>query len=191
MRKIYYYVFLFSTFLFVGQLLNGTQTETAFFFSVAIFCGLCSAFATGSFYSICGLLNFAVIFKYLLFGIILKIIFLQPSDSPLFAPLETSMVAAIGFTGVWLGTLILPKLPLPKTRLIYPISDKNFYLILYVFFLITGYACWLAVYLTRQDAVELEATAGGPFGLLTAFGAFKELSISAALYYVWLSSTLR
>ena len=133
MTKTYYYLFFFSTIVFVGQLITGTQTQTALFFSIAIFFGLCAVFATGKWYSMLGLLNFAIIFKHLLFGIILKIIFLQPSDSPLFAPLESSMVAAIGFAGVLLGTLIQQKLPIPKTRLIYPISDKNFFLVLYGF----------------------------------------------------------
>ena len=191
MRKNYYYVFLFSLILFIGQLFTGTQTETAFFFSTAIFFGLYAIFATGKFSSMLGLLNFAIILKYLLFGVIVKTIFLQPSDSPLFAPLQTSQVAAIGFAGVLLGTVIQRKLPVPKTRLIYPISDKNFYLVLYVFLLITGYGSWLYLYLTRQDTLELEATVGGPFGFLTAFGELRNLAITAALYYVSMCKSKR
>lgn len=188
MNKTYFYIFLFSIILFVGQLFAGSITEVAFFFSIAVFLGLCSVFVTGSWRSNFGILNLAILIKFLLFALIIKIICLQPSDYPLFAPLETSIVTLLGFAGVLIGTIIQKKLPVPKRRLIYPINDKNFYLILYLFFLIVGYGAWLYIYITRQDA-ELDMTVGGVFGLLTAFGEFRDLSITAVLYYVHLSGS--
>ena len=191
MRKIYYYLIIFSLLLFIGQLITGTQLETAFLFSIAILFGLCAVFATGKWNSMLGLLNLALVSNFLLFGIILKTIFLQPSDSPLLAPTQTAIVTALGFAGVLLGTLIYQKLPKSKTQLIYTIYDKNFYLILYLFLIIFGYGSWLYVYLTRQGINDVSLSVGGVFGVLGFFGGLKELSISAAIYYVWLSKSKR
>lgn len=191
MIKNYCYLIIFSIILFIGQLLTGTQLNTAFLFSIAILFGLCAVFATGNWTSMFGLLNLALIFNFLLFGVILKTLFLQPSDSPLLAPTQTAMVTALGFAGVLLGTLIYRKLPRAKTRLIYTISDKNFYLALYLFSLIAGYGSWLYVYLTRQGIDDVSLSVGGVFGVLGAFGGLKCLSISAAIYYVWLSKSKR
>ena len=195
MKPAYYYILLFSSILFVGQLINGTPLNIAFLFSTAIVFGLCAVQATGKWNSMLGLLNLVIIIKYLLFGIILKIFFFQPSDSPLLAPMETSMVAALGFAGVLIGTMIQQKLPLPKTRLIYPIHDKNFYLVLYIFSMTVGYGSWLYFFFSRHDVwttgLDLTTTVGGLYGIINAFGMFKDLSVVAAVYYAWLSKSKR
>lgn len=189
MKRAYYYLVLPSAILFVGQLITGTQIVVAFLFSLAIYFGLCASFATGSWHSTLGLLNLIIISKFLIFGIVVKTLFLQPADDILLAPVETSMVAALGYAGVLIGTIIQQRLPLPRTRLIYAIADKNFYLVLYVFLMIAGYGSWSFIYISRQQAADVTTTIGGPFGFLTGFSEIRELAISACLYYVWLSKS--
>lgn len=192
MKKTYYYVIIFSLILFIGQLITGTAISIAFLFSIAILFGLCAVFATGKWNSMLGLLNLSLIFKYLLFGVLMKTAFFQPSDSPLRSPMQTATVAALGFAGVLLGTLIYRKLPKPKIRLIYPIADKNFYLCLYIILFIVGFGSWLYVYITRGDMADIgESGVGGVFGVLGQFGGLKFLAISAAIYYAHMSKSKR
>lgn len=191
MKKTYYYLTIFCIILFIGQLLTGTNIQIAFLFSIAILFGLSAVFASNKWNSMLGLLNLALIVKFLLFGIIVKIIFLQPSDSPLLAPTQTATVTALGFAGVLIGTLINRAIPKPKAELIYTFPDKKFYLVLYLSLLILGYAAWLYVNVKRQSLNNIETGVGGVFGVLGQFGVLKELSVSAAVYYAWLSKSKR
>lgn len=191
MRKITIRILIFSILLCLGQLIVGTEIRVAFLFSIAIFFGLVATFATGKWNSLFGLLNFSLIIKFLLFGVVVKIIFLQPSDHPLRAPVETAMVSALGFAGLTIGTLIQAKIPRPKIPLIHTINDKYFYLVLYIFSMIAGYGSWLYVYISRQGITDIESAVGGVFGVLGQFGEYKNLSISAAIYYLWVSGSKR
>jgi len=193
MKRTYYYIALSCTLLFIGQLLTETNIQIAFLFSIAVLFGLSAVLVSGKWNSMIGLLNLTLIVKFLLFGTIVKIIFLQPTDSPLLAPTQTAIVAALGFAGVLIGTLVQRVIPKPKAELIFTYSDKKFYLVLYLCLLILGYASWLYVQIKRQGLSnrDIETAVGGVFGIIGAFGSIKELSISAAVYYAWSSKSKR
>lgn len=191
MKRTSFYLIIFSVILCIGQLTVGTDILVAFLFSIAIFFGLAATFATGRWNSLFGLLNFSLILKFLLFGVVVKIFFLQPADHPLRAPFETAMVCAFGFAGVMIGTVIQTKFRRPKRHIIHTINDKYFYLTLYIFSMIVGYGSWLYVYITRQGITDVESTVGGVFGVLGQFGDYKNMSISAAIYYLWASKSQR
>src|SRR3974390_2985055 len=93
-----------ATFVFLAQMLAKTSVEVAAVFSIAIFFGIMAVYAGGGLRSAFGCLNAILIGKYLLVGIVLKSLVLQPADGPLLAPVTTALVMAIGFAGLFAGT---------------------------------------------------------------------------------------
>src|SRR5271167_2760070 len=108
----------------VGQLLVGTEAVVATLFSLAILFGTLAIYEGGGLKSAFGCLNAVLIGKFLLLGIALKIILLEPSESRLAAPQTTAWVMAIGFFGLYLGTMIQSGLHRPPTfSMNRPLSD--------------------------------------------------------------------
>ena len=107
-------VFTITAFYLVGQLLTGTDVLVASLFAVAILFGMLSVFAGGGLASAFGCLNGILIWKFLLFGIAIKIASLQPADDRLNAAPTTALVMAIGFASLFVGTVMQAYLPCPQ-----------------------------------------------------------------------------
>jgi hypothetical protein len=104
-------VLVVTGFYLTGQLMVGTDALVASLFAIAILFGLLSVLAGGGLASAFGCLNAILIGKFLLFGIATKILFMQPADDRLNAPAATALVMAIGFAGLFVGTLAQAYLP--------------------------------------------------------------------------------
>lgn len=172
-----------SSMYLVGQLATGTSVYVASLFSVAILFGLYSVWAAGGLFSAVGALNAILIAKFLMIGIVLKIVMWDPADKNLSAAESTAVVMAIGFLGLWIGTSIQRHLPAPRDPFIPQITHPRMYVALTVVFLVLGY-CGYAVGLSPDLAGEGIQT-GGVLGIARVFGGVKSFAIVPALFYAW------
>src|SRR6266404_5496087 len=118
-------VLAMTFFYLAGQLWNGTEPAVAALFALAILCGTLSIFAGGGLRYASGCLNAILIGKFLLIGIAIKIILLEPADRTLFAPRTTALVMAIGFAGLLVGTIIQSHVYCPQSlSMNQPFSDR-------------------------------------------------------------------
>ncbi len=167
----------------VGQLATGTSAYVASLFSLAILFGLYSAWAAGGLFTAVGALNAILVAKFLLIGIVLKIMIWDPADKNLLAADSTAAVMAIGFLGVWIGTLIQRYLPAPREPFIPEISGARMYLALTLVFLFFG-CCGYWVGLSPDLAGEGIQT-GGVLGIARVLGGMRSFAIVPALFYAW------
>jgi hypothetical protein len=167
----------------VGQMATGTSVYVAALFSVAILFGLYSVWAAGGLFTAIGALNAILIAKFLLIGIVLKIMMWDPADKNLLAADSTAAVMAFGFLGLWIGTSIQRQLPAPRDPFIPQITDPRMYLALTLVFLVLGY-CGYAIGLSPDLAGEGIQT-GGALGIARVFGGLRSFAIVPALFYAW------
>jgi len=128
----------------IGQLLVGTDALVASLFAVAIFFGLLSVFAGGGLASAFGCLNAILIGKFLLFGVAIKILFIQPADDRLNAASTTALVMALGFSGLFIGTLIQARLPCPQSLSMNRALSDRMLLSLSIVLFVLSYAGYFA-----------------------------------------------
>jgi hypothetical protein len=167
----------------IGQLLTGTDPVVASLFSIAIFFGALSVFAGGGLASAFGCLNAILIGKFLLFGIAVKIALCQPSDDSLSAPPTTALVMALGFIGLFVGTLIQHRLPCPRfLSMNRPLGDRLLRSLSIVLF-ITGYAAYFASMIPDISGQGLQT--GGWLGIARTLGSLRSLSIIPSMLYLW------
>jgi hypothetical protein len=152
-------------------------------FSAAILFGLYSIWCAGGLWTAFGALNAILIAKFLLIGIALKTMLLDPSDKNLLSAESTAAVMAIGFLGLLIGTWIERHLPMPRRPLISGISGSRMYLALTIVFLVCGYGGYL-VGLSPDLAGEGIQT-GGVFGIARSLGDLKSFAIVPALFFAW------
>jgi hypothetical protein len=157
--------------------------------SLAILFGLLAVFAGGGLNSASGCLNAILIGKFLLIGIAIKIVLLQPTDSTLIAPRTTALVMAIGFAGLFAGTLIQSQLYCPQTwSMNQPFSDSMLLAFSIVLFVL-GYLGYFAAMIPSTQGEGLQT--GGWIGIARILGSLKSLSIVPALLYFWRRDTRR
>jgi hypothetical protein len=177
---------LISACYLIGQLLTQTDLQVAGMFSIAIFFGVLSVFVGGGIASAAGCLNGILISKFLLIGLAIKILMLQPADIPLSSPRTTACVMALGFFGLCLGTLLQANLACPRSlSLNRPLSDQMLLSFAIVFFVLS-YAGYFASNRAADDVVT-----GGWAGPAHIFGSLKSLSIVPPMLYLWKIQTPR
>ena len=174
---------------FVAQLATGTSVSVASLFSLAILFGLYSVWAAGGLFTAVGALNAILIAKFLLIGIVLKIMMWDPADKNLLAADSTAAVMAIGFLGLWIGTSIQRHLPAPRDPFMPQFTDPRMYFALTLVFLVLGYSGY-AVGLSPDLAGEGIQT-GGALGIARVFGGLKSFAIVPALFYAWARQSSR
>jgi hypothetical protein len=167
----------------IGQLCTGTDPYVALLFSLAILFGLCSIRAAGGFRTAFGTLNAIIVAKFLLIGIALKVLILDPSDRNLLSPESTAAVMALGFLGLLAGTWTLRYLPKPRRPLLTGTEGTKIYLALTVVFLFLGYGGYV-VGLSPDLAGEGLRT-GGILGFARTLGSVKSFAVVPALFFVW------
>jgi hypothetical protein len=178
-----------TAFYLVGQLLTGTEVTVASLFALAILFGLLSIFAGGGLRSAFGCLNAILIGKFLLLGIAIKTILLEPADGPLIAPRTTALVMAIGFAGLLIGTLIQSRVACPEhLSMNRPITDRLLLSFSIVIF-IASYLGYLAAMIPSTQGEGLQT--GGWLGVARALGELKSFSIVPAMMYLWRRKTHR
>ena len=176
-----------SCFYIAGQLAVGTEPTVASLFTIAILFGLLAVFAGGGLGSAFGCLNAILISKFLLFGIAIKIALLQPADSNLNAPQATALVMAIGFFGVFLGTLVQSRLSCPRSwSLDRPYSDRMLLSLSIVLFVIS-YSGYLASMIPSTQGEGLQT--GSWLGIARSAGSLKSLSVVPPMLYLWRKGT--
>ena len=156
-------------------------------FTIAILFGLLAVFAGGGLGSAFGCLNAILISKFLLFGIAIKIALLQPADSNLSAPQTTALVMAIGFFGVFIGTLLQSRIACPGSlSLDRPYSDRMLLSLSIILFVLSysGYLCSM-IPSTQGEGLQT----GGWLGIARSLGSLKSLSVVPPMLYLWRKGT--
>jgi hypothetical protein len=182
-------VFAVSGFYMVGQLAAGTEPAVASLFTTAILFGLLAVFAGGGFASAFGCLNAILIAKFLLFSIAIKILLLQPSDSYLNAPQATASVMALGFFGLFIGTLAQSRLSCPQSlSLDRPYSDRMLLSLSIVLFVFSYCAYFASIIPSTQGE---GGQTGGWLGITRSIASMKSLSVVPPMLYLWRKGTNR
>jgi hypothetical protein len=172
-----------TAFYWFGQLLAGTDAAVGSLFAAAILFGTLSIFAGGGVASAFGCLNGILIGKFLLFGIAVKIAFLQPADEGLKAPFTTALVMAIGFLGLLVGTVIQARLRCPQGFSMNRALSNNTLLSFSIVLFAVSYTAYFASLLpaTRGEGVQ----SGGWLGIARTLGSLTSLSIIPLMLYLW------
>lgn len=167
----------------VAQLLCGTNMRVALLFSVAILFGVLSVFSGGGIKSAFGCLNAILIGKYLLIAIAIKSLLLEPSDGTLHAPQTTAWVMALGFFGLFLGTVTQSQFRCPRTfSMNQPFSTQMILAFSIVLFTCTYGGFFISLIpSTRGMGIQT----GGWVGITHVLGALKSLSIVPPMMYLW------
>jgi hypothetical protein len=171
----------------VGQLLTGTSTVVAALFCTAILFGLLSVYAGGGLRSAFGCLNAILIAKFLLFGVAIKILVLEPADGTLAAPALTAAVMALGFAGLFVGTMLQAKLFCPQdVSLNRPLNDSMLLSLGIVLFVLS----YLGYFASMAASGEGDALrTGGWLGIARAFASLKSFAIVPPMLYLWRMKT--
>ncbi|HXG71100.1 MAG TPA: hypothetical protein VNJ04_10890, partial [Gemmatimonadaceae bacterium] len=172
----------FGAVAIAGQFLTGTDPVVALLLGIALTAGLAAVTAAGGSRTLLGILNLALIAKFLLFAVVLKILVREPVDLNLEAPLETSLAMAIGFTSVFLASAVQKLLPQPKRWMIPRIDRPDLYLIAAVLCFVIGYAAWYAGFASGFDG---ENRVGGYLGVMRSAGLLRHVTVPAVMLFLW------
>lgn len=180
--------FLVSAVYWTGQVMVRTDLRVASLFAAAIFFGILSVSAGGGMGSALGCLNGILIGKFLLIGVAIKILLLEPADGTLSTPQTTAWVMALGFLGLYLGTVIQSNLMCPQSfSLNRPLSNQMLLSFSIVLFVLT-YAGYFASSVPGEGG---DVVTGGWVGMAHIFGSLKSLSIVPIMLYLWKIRTPR
>jgi hypothetical protein len=172
-----------SAIYLVAQLLVGTNLTVALLFSVAILFGILSVFAGGGIASVFGCLNAILIGKFLLVAVAIKALVLEPSDGTLHAPVTTAWVMAIGFFGLFLGTIAQSRIHCPQTfSMNRPLSNQMLLSLSIVLF-VGSYGGYFASQIPSTQGMGIQT--GGWVGITHILGSLKSLSIIPPMLYLW------
>jgi hypothetical protein len=184
-RKQFVIVLSITLSYLVGQLVVGTSLSVAALFSAAIFFGILAVFAGGGLKSVFGCLNAVLIAKFLLLGFAIKILLFEPVDNTLNAPFTTALVMALGFAGLFIGTIIQFKLSCPQSwSLNRPISN-GMLLWFSIVLLVVSYVGYFASIFASGDGMQ----EGGWIGIARTMGSLKSFAIIPPLLYLWRTNT--
>ena len=178
-----------TAFCWAGQVLTGTDGVVASLFAAAILFGILSVLAGGGLRSAFGCLNALLIGKFLLFGLAVKIMLLEPADSTLLAPRFTATVMALGFLGLFLGTTLQSLFPCSQSwSMNRPLSDRmllSFAIVLFA----ASYAGYFAGIAANMGDAGVQT--GGYLGVARSLGSLTSLSIVPPMLYLWRMRTPR
>ncbi len=180
-------VLLMSLGYLVGQLLVHTNVVVSFLLTIAILFGMLAIFAGGGLQSAFGCLNAILISKFLLIGVAIKILVLEPADGTLYAPLTTSAVMALGFFGVFLGTTVQSYIPCPQGWSVNKPFSAQMLLSLSVVLFCCSYGGYFVSMIPATQGAGLQT--GGWVGITHVLGALKSLSIVPPMLYLWRRKT--
>ena len=167
----------------VAQLLGGTNMRVALLFSLAILFGILSVFAGGGLKSAFGCLNAILIGKYLLIAIAIKALLLEPSDGTLHAPQTTASVMALGFFGLFLGTVTQSQFHCPHTFSMNQSFSTQMILAFSIVLFTCSYGGYFISLIPSTQGMGIQT--GGWVGITHVLGALKSLSIVPPMLYLW------
>jgi hypothetical protein len=170
------------------MLVMGTDVIDASLLAVAMAFGFMSVAVVGGFKTAPGLLNFVLLFKFLLVALAVKTITLQAADSNLRAPRTTSEVMAVGFLALYLGSLLFQH-SVKVRGLVSDVTDSRMYLALTIVFSI---ACLGSSFVVLIFQTSYSVTlAGGFWGIAHQFETAEGFCVVPAMYYAWSSGSRR
>jgi hypothetical protein len=167
----------------VGQLVTGTDMAVAFLFATAILFGMLSVLAGGGLRSAFGCLNAILIGKFLLFGIAVKLILLEPADGTLRSPETTGLVMATGFFGLFIGTMVQSRFYCPQYWSMNRPTSDDMLLTLSIVVFVLSYLGYFAAMIPSTLGEGIQT--GGWLGIARAFGALKSFAIVPPMLYLW------
>jgi hypothetical protein len=182
-------VLTITAFYLIGQILTGTEVMVASLFALAIFFGSLAIFAGGGLASAFGFLNAMLIGKFLMFGIAMKILLLQPADGPLEAPRTTALVMAVGFFGLFAGTITQAHLLCPQSLSMNRSFDTRMLLSFSVVLFVVSYFGYFVGMIPSTQGEGLQT--GGGLGIARTLGSLKSFSIVPPMLYLWRTRTHR
>src|SRR5712664_3448135 len=168
-------VLAITVFYLAGQLFNGTEPAVAALFALAILCGMLSIFAGGGLRSASGCLNAILIGKFLLIGIIIKFLFLEPADVTLRSPETTGLVMATGFLGLFIGTIVQSRFSCPQYWSMNRPTSDDMLLAFSIVVFILSYLGYFASMIPSTNGEGIRT--GGWLGFARAFAALKSFAI--------------
>src|ERR1700730_1369552 len=171
----------------LGQLLVRTGVLVSFLLATAILFGLLAIFAGGGLQSAFGCLNAIFISKFLLIGVAIKILLLEPADGTLYAPITTSAVMALGFFGVFLGTIIQSHMPCTERWSVNRPFSAQMLLSLSVVLFFCSYGGYIVSMIPSTQGAGIQT--GGWVGITHVLGSLKSLSIVPPMLYLWRKKT--
>ena len=172
-----------------GQLLTGTNPMVAVLLTLAIAFGLCSIPVAGGIRYPAGSLNFILVTKFLLIGVVLKLIAFEPSDNTLHAPERTAGVMAVGFLALLIASSVQKSLPTSGLVIVPRLTDPIIYLSLTIVFVVVGYGGYFLALASNFGGGETQT--GGILGIARVFDLFSPMAVIPALYYAWASGAKR
>jgi hypothetical protein len=170
------------------MLVTGTDILNASLLAAAIGFGLMAVEAAGGIKTVAGLLNFVLILKFLLIGVVLKTVTFQAADSMLRAPRTTCKVMAVGFFALYLGSVLYRHTP-KITGVVRDVNDAKMYLALTIVFSVVCFTSAL-VLLVSQISFDTSLS-GGLWGLAHQYQGGISFCVIPAMYYAWSSGSRR
>jgi hypothetical protein len=186
-RKQLVFILITAFSYLIGQLIVGTSVAASVLLTIAILFGLLAIFAGGGMQSAFGCLNAILISKFLLIGVAIKILVLEPADGTLFAPITTSAVMALGFFGVFLGTAIQSYIPCPQRWSVNRPFSAQMLLSLSVVLFFCSYGGYIISMIPSTQGAGIQT--GGWVGITHVLGSLKSLSIVPPMLYLWRKNT--
>jgi hypothetical protein len=174
-----------------GMLAVGTNLIVALLFSGGILAGTISVAAGGGVRSMMGLLNFSLLFKYLLLSLALKIFYLQAADSFLGAPTVTPLVLCLAFIGIMAGTVAIRLGFGRRQPLCLPIVDPKQLFALYWLCMVAGVFTVLLATTSLGTDVGGDYRVGGVLGFARYALFLRDYAVSVALLYAHYSGKRR
>ena len=170
------------------MLVTGTDILNATMLAGAIAFGLMSIDAAGGIKTAPGLLNFALILKFLLIAIVLKTFTWQASDSNLQTPRKTCEVMLVGFFALYAGSLIY-RYATKVHGLVRDVTDSNMYLALAIVFSVACLGSSFLLLLFQTNFTE--SLSGGFWGVAHQLMQASSFCVVPAMYYAWSSGSKR
>jgi hypothetical protein len=172
-----------AAFYLLAQLLTGTTVTVAALFTLAILFGTLSVFAGGGLRSAFGCLNAILIGKFLLFGIVVKCLVLEPADGSLHAPETTALVMALGFAGLFVGTAIQSRLSCPQVCSMKQAFSPQMFLSFAIVLFAVSYMAYFASLISSARGEGIQT--GGWLGIARALGSLRSFAIVPPMLYLW------
>ena len=139
----------------------------------------------GGFQTVTGWFAFFPLFHFLLFSLPFKVVFWDAADQGLRAPVSTSLVMLLFFTGLLLATLVCRIRKIGTRPMCIASENPNYYRALAWICWVLGTMAFFITILSQSGDAGDSDSGGGGMGILNLLVSFQDFSIAAYVYYAW------